>query len=487
MVRKLFRSIVLAGALFGLLLLAFSQSASASSTNLTYFKSLDLIRKVLELIKSDYVEENIDEQKLIYGAIEGMLKKLDDPYTRFMEPKSFKEMQVETQGEFGGLGIVISIKDRMLTVISPIDDTPAARAGVLAGDMIIKIDGKDVIDIALHDAVKLLRGPVGSKVIISVLREGEKDSRDFELEREIIKLPSVKYWVISPNVGYIRLTQFIQTSSEDLEKAMIDLEKNGAKSIILDLRNNPGGLLTAAVEVGRKFIPKGDIVSIKGRDGEENTYSSFFKYHPILPLIVLINEGSASASEIVAGAIKDNKRGLLLGKKSFGKGSVQTVISLNDGSAMALTTALYYTPSGVNIHKSGIMPDIEVELPKLDESKQEEIRKAIELDQKYLQKLSNAHNHPQAEATPVTASGTATIKSVATQTSVVELSSGTITVTTGDASESHQLSGFVEPPDSFTHGKLEQYVINPYDTQLQRAIDILKSTNVFMPLMESKE
>ncbi|HNX74096.1 MAG TPA: S41 family peptidase [Candidatus Rifleibacterium sp.] len=486
MVRNFFRSNVVTGVLFGLLLCAFSQSVFASSTNLTYFKSLDLIRKVLELIKSDYVEENIDEQKLIYGAIEGMLKKLDDPYTRFMEPKSFKEMQVETQGEFGGLGIVISIKDRMLTVISPIDDTPAARVGVMAGDMIIKIDEKDVIDIALHDAVKLLRGPVGSKVKLTIIREGEKDSRDFELEREIIKLPSVKYWVIAPNIGYIRLTQFIQTSSEDLEKAMIDLEKNGAKSIILDLRNNPGGLLTSAVEVGRKFIPKGDIVSIKGRDGEENTYSSFFKYHPLLPLIVMINEGSASASEIVAGAIKDNKRGLLLGKKSFGKGSVQTVISLNDGSAMALTTALYYTPSGVNIHKSGIMPDIEVELPKLDESKQDEIRKAIELDQKYLQKLSNSYNHSKPEALPEIASKSAPVAAVATQPSVVELSSGTITVTTGNASESHQLSGFVEPPDSFTHGKLEQYVINPYDTQLQRAIDILKSTNVFMPLMGEK-
>jgi carboxyl-terminal processing protease len=446
--------------LSGLLLFMFNNSASATSTNLTYFKSLDLIRKVLELIKSDYVEENIDEQKLIYGAVEGMLKKLDDPYTRFMEPKVYKEMQVETQGEFGGLGIVISIKDRMLTVVSPIDDTPAARAGVLAGDMIVKIDGKDVIDIALHDAVKLLRGPVGTKVTITVLREGEKDTHDFELVREIIKLPSVKYWTIAPHIGYIRLTQFIQTSSEDLEKAMIELEKNGARSIILDLRNNPGGLLTAAVEVGRKFIPKGDIVSIKGRDGEENTYSSFFKYHPLLPLIVLINEGSASASEIVAGAIKDNKRGLLLGKKSFGKGSVQTVISLNDGSAMALTTALYYTPSGVNIHKTGITPDIEVDLPKLDKSQQEEIKTAVEKDQEFLMKLSNSSD-------------------------TVEISSGTIIIHKADnASETHKLSGFVEPPDSFTRGKLQEFVINPFDTQLQRAVDILKSAEVFLPMMD---
>ncbi len=456
---KFFRYVLPLFIVSGLLLFLFNTAASATSTNLTYFKSLDLIRKVLELIKSDYVEENIDEQKLIYGAIEGMLKKLDDPYTRFMEPKVYKEMQVETHGEFGGLGIVISIKDRMLTVVSPIDDTPAARAGILAGDMIIKIDGKDVIDIALHDAVKLLRGPVGTKVTITVLREGQKDTQDYEIERQIIKLPSVKYWVISPHIGYIRLTQFIQTSSEDLEKALIDLERNGAKSIILDLRNNPGGLLNSAVEVGRKFIPKGDIVSIRGRDGEENTYSSFFKYHPLLPLIVLINEGSASASEIVAGAVKDNKRGLLLGKKSFGKGSVQTVISLNDGSAMALTTALYYTPSGVNIHKTGIQPDIEVELPKLEKDQQEEIKTAVEKDQDYLMKLSNSSD-------------------------TVEISSGTIIIhKENNASETYKLSGFVEPPDSFTRGKLQEFVINPYDSQLQRAVDILKSAEVFLPMM----
>lgn len=461
MIKKSVRKIFLSGAVLTFLLFSQGQSIFASSTNLTYFKSLDLIRKVLELVKSDYVEENIDEQKLIYGAVEGMLKKLDDPYTRFMEPKNFKEMQVETQGEFGGLGIVISIKERFLTVVSPVDDTPADRAGILAGDMIIKIDGKDVIDMPLHDAVKLLRGPVGSKVTVTIMREDSKASQDYELTREIIKLPSVKYWIVTPEIGYIRLTQFIQTSSEDLEKALIDLEKNGIKSIILDLRNNPGGLLTSAVEVSRKFIPKGDIVSIKGRDGEENTYSSFFKYHPLIPLIVLINGGSASASEIVAGAVKDNKRGLLLGKKTFGKGSVQTVISLNDGSAMALTTALYYTPSGVNIHKSGILPDIEVDLPKFDSSKQDEIRKAVELDQKYLQMLNNS-------------------------TSTVELSSGTITISNGkdNASETYKLSGFIEPPDSFTRNKIEMFVINPYDTQLQRAVDMLKSAAIFLPMME---
>lgn len=472
MLKKIFKCSLVVIVIISIFIAATNNNASAATTNLTYFKSLDLIRKVLELVKSDYVDENIDEQKLIYGAIEGMLKKLDDPYTRFMEPKNFADMQTETQGEFGGIGIVISVKDRMLTVISPIDDTPAARAGMMAGDYIIKIDGKDVIDIALHDAVNLLRGPVGTKVKVTVRREGSRETKEFELERQIIKVPSIKYWTINHDIGYIRLTQFIQTSSEDLEKALINLEKNGVKSIILDLRNNPGGLLTAAVEVGRKFIAKGDIVSIKGRDGEQNTYSSFYKYHPYLPLIVLINEGSASASEIVAGAIKDNKRGLLLGKKSFGKGSVQTVISLNDGSAMALTTALYYTPSGVNIHKTGIMPDIEVDLPKFEENKLDEIKKHMEDDQKYLQLLSNA---PHQDKT-------------ATDTYTAELSSGTIFINyiNKNASESYKLSGFVEPPDSLTHGKLEEYVVNPYDTQLQRAIDILKSTNIFLPILDNK-
>lgn len=472
MFNKLIKYSLVVMLIFGVLVIATNSSAVAATTNLTYFKSLDSIRKVLELIKSDYVEENIDEQKLIYGAIEGMLKKLDDPYTRFMEPKSFADMQTETQGEFGGLGIVISVKDRMLTVISPIDDTPAARAGIMAGDNIIKIDGKDVIDVALHDAVNLLRGPAGTKVKVTIHREGLKEPKEYELERQIIKVPSIKYWTIG-DIGYIRLTQFIQTSSEDLEKALIALEGNKVKSIILDLRNNPGGLLTAAVEVGRKFIAKGDIVSIKGRDGEKNTYSSFYKYHPTLPLIVLINEGSASASEIVSGAIKDNKRGLLLGKKSFGKGSVQTVISLNDGSAMALTTALYYTPSGVNIHKTGIQPDIEVDLPKFDESKADEIKKQIEDDQKYLQLLSNAAHQDKT----------------ATDSYTAELASGSIFINyiNKNASETHKLSGLVEPPDSLSRGTLQEYVVNPYDTQLQRAIDVMKSMTIFLDINEASQ
>lgn len=436
-------------------------SSNATSTNLGYFKSLDLIRKVIEIVKSDYVDENIDEQELIYGAVEGILRKLDDPYTRFMDPKTFKEMQTETQGEFGGLGIVISVQNRMLTVVSPIDGTPAARAGVMAGDMIIEIDGEDVIDIALHEAVQLLRGPVGTNVTITVVREGAKDSVEYELTREIIKVPSVKYWTLEDNsIGYIRLTQFIQTSAQDLERAMIALQEAEVKSIVLDLRNNPGGLLTSAVEVGRKFVPKGDIVSIKGRDGEENTYSSFFQYHPTIPLIVLINGGSASASEIVAGAIRDNGRGILVGENTFGKGSVQTVISLNDGSAMALTTALYFTPDGTNIHEDGITPHIEVKMPTLSQKQQDDMRKAIEKDQKFLRKLSNAGENG-------------------------ELKKGIIIIRKENEPDlKHELSGFVDTPDSFERDEIQQFVVNPHDMQLQRAIDILRSAEVFVPLMQ---
>lgn len=486
--RFLVRRMKSAAFIIGIVLLLSAGLASATSTNITYFKSLDLIRKVMEIIKSDYVEENVNDQDLIYGAIEGMLKKLDDPYTRFMEPKNFKEMQVETQGEFGGVGIVITVKNRFLTVISPIDDTPAKRAGVKAGDRIVKIDNKDVVDIALHDAVKLLRGPVGSKVLISVFRDGDKAPHDIELTREVIKIPSVKYWVIKPNVGYIRLTQFIQTSAEDLEKAMIALEKAQVKSIILDLRNNPGGLLTASVEVARKFIAKGDIVSIKGRDGEKSTYSSFFQSHPNIPLVILINEGSASASEIVAGAIKDNRRGILVGKKSFGKGSVQTVISLNDGSALALTTALYYTPSGVNIHKSGIEPDISVELPNLTKEQRDQITKTIEDEEKRMRGEDPAsgtvglidEKAPEAPAKDEDNDDEGEDEdNPATQGQPAKDAAKD-----GTASDTLKLSGFIEPPDSFAKGSLQEFVINPYDSQLQRAVDLLKSADIFLPLMK---
>ncbi|HNV71665.1 MAG TPA: S41 family peptidase, partial [Candidatus Ozemobacteraceae bacterium] len=434
-----------------LVLLSIPGILPATSTNITYFKSLDLIRKVIEIIKSDYVEENIEEQKLIYGAIEGMLKTLEDPYTRFMEPKSFKEMQTETQGEFGGLGIVISIKNRLLTVVSPIEDTPAWRAGIRSGDMILRIDNKDVTDIPLHDAVRLLRGPEGSKVTISIVRENEKEPRDVTLVREIIKIPSIKYWIIKPNIGYIRLTQFIQTSSEDLEKAMLALEKGGAKALILDVRNNPGGLLTAAVEVCRKFIPKGDIVSIKGRDGEKNTYGSFFQSHPLIPMVLLINEGSASASEIVAGALKDNRRAVIIGKKSFGKGSVQTVISLTDGSAIALTTALYYSPAGVNIHKKGIEPDIEVELPRLNEKEREDAAKSMKAEEDILRQRDADRRDGKV------------------------------------SSETVELSGWAEPPDSLSRGSLQPYVVNKYDTQLTAAVKVLNFEDAFGQMLKRLE
>ncbi|MBI3890488.1 MAG: S41 family peptidase [Candidatus Wallbacteria bacterium] len=351
-------------------------TAFAGRTQLSYFNELQGLKEAYDLVKTQYVtEEKVKEKELLYGAVEGMLKKLDDPYTRFMKPEGFESMQTETQGQFGGLGILIGMKDNMLTVIAPMENTPAYRVGIRAGDQIVKVNGATTKGMTVNDAVKLLRGEIGTKVLVSVRREGERNPLDYTIVREQIKVSSVRAKMIDDGTGYAHISQFSQSTGEDLEKAIAGFEKNyQLKGFILDLRNNPGGLLNAAVDVGKVFLGKAKIVSIKGRKGEEVTYASFAQAHKRWPLVVLINEGSASASEIVAGAIHDNKRGILLGRKSFGKGSVQTVLPLQDGSALALTTAYYYTPSGVCIHKVGIQPDITVDLPKLTDAQLVELR-----------------------------------------------------------------------------------------------------------------
>ena len=348
----------------------------AGRTSLSYFNELQGLKEAYDLVQSQYVsEDKLKEKELVYGAIEGMLKKLDDPYTRFMKPEGFENMQTETQGQFGGLGILIGMKENVLTVIAPMEDTPAYRVGVRAGDQIVKVNGTSTRGMTVNDAVKLLRGEIGTKVLVSVRREGEKSLLDYNIVREQIKVSSVKAKMLDESIGYAHISSFSQSTGEDLEKAISGFEKKyKLKGFVLDLRNNPGGLLNAAVDVGKVFLGKAKIVSIKGRKGEEVTYSSFSQAHKRWPLVVLINEGSASASEIVAGAVRDNHRGVLLGKKSFGKGSVQTVLPLADGSALALTTAYYYTPSGVCIHKVGIQPDITVELPQLSDSQLIELR-----------------------------------------------------------------------------------------------------------------
>jgi len=348
------------------------------------YKEIELFSDALTFIRQNYVDE-VKAKDLIYGALKGMLASLD-PYSQFMDPESFKEIRVETKGEFGGLGIEISIKDGLLTIISPLEDTPAHKAGIKAGDRIVKIDGELTKDITLLDAVKKLRGRPGTDVTVTILREDEKRVFDLKVTRAVIKIESIKdAMILENNIGYIRLTEFQERSPRDLEEALKKLKSDGMDSLILDLRNNPGGLLDVAVKVADKFIEKGkDIVITKGRAKDmETTYAAKEKPQNDFPLVVLVNGGSASASEIVAGAIQDNKRGIIVGTKTFGKGSVQTVIPLKDESALRITTAKYFTPSGRVIHDEGIIPDVVVEYRQLDikdkaQKKVEEVFEQVE-------------------------------------------------------------------------------------------------------------
>lgn len=328
-----------------------------------FYQEVELFTDALTLIRSEYVEET-KYKDLMYGALKGMMLSLD-PYSQFLDPEAYKEVKVETEGEFGGLGIEITIRDGLLTIITPIDDTPAFRVGLKANDRIVKINGEITKDITLMEAVKKLRGKPKTKVDVTVMREGEERLLDFTITRDIIKIQSIrKAKLLEDNIGYIRLSEFQEKSPDDLEKALSKLEKIGMDSLILDLRNNPGGLLDSAVKVAEKFIEPGKvIVSTRGRDGKQDMIfkSSRRGKHRSYPLIILISNGSASGSEIVAGAIQDYKKGILLGTKTFGKGSVQTVVPLIDGSALRLTTSKYFTPSGRCIHDEGIDPDVFVE------------------------------------------------------------------------------------------------------------------------------
>ncbi|MBU1146899.1 MAG: S41 family peptidase [Candidatus Omnitrophica bacterium] len=351
----------LAGALF--YNVSFAEKEEVSDN---LYKELELFSDAMSLIRSDYVEE-AKSKDLIYGAMKGMLASLD-PYSQFMDPDMYKEMKIETEGEFGGIGIVITIKDNLLTIISPIDDTPAHKVGLQAGDKIVKIEDEITRDLTLIEAVKKLRGKPGTDVRVTVLREEERKLLDFTITRSIIKIESIKrVGIVKDGIGYIRLVEFQENTHRDLEIGLRDLEKEGMEGLILDLRNNPGGLLDSAVSVSEKFLEEGKVVvSTKGRVESQNFIfnSKSKKKHLDYPMVVLVNGGSASASEIVAGAIQDHKRGLIMGTKSFGKGSVQTVVPLSDGSAVRLTTSKYFTPSGRSIHGEGIMPDIEVEYKK---------------------------------------------------------------------------------------------------------------------------
>lgn len=335
---------------------------SADTDSAGAYEGLKVFTEVLSVVKRNYVED-VKTKDLIYDALNGMLRSLD-PHSAFMTPDMYKEMQVDTRGEFGGLGIQISIKDDVLTVIAPIEDTPAWRAGIQAGDKILKIAGEPTTDMALEEAVKRMRGPKGTPVTITIIREGMKAPKDYTIVRDIIKVQSVKSRMLDDVVGYIKLNQFQERSASDMADALKKLKSAGAQGLILDLRNNPGGLLDVAVNISGLFLPDDSlVVYTKTRAGEKKEYrSSGQVFSETMPIVVLVNQGSASASEIVAGALKDYNRGVILGVKTFGKGSVQSVIPLSDGAGLRLTTAKYYTPKGTSIQNTGIAPNIVVKL-----------------------------------------------------------------------------------------------------------------------------
>ncbi len=324
------------------------------------FKELKLFSDVLNLVQDQYVEK-VDTKKLVYGAISGMLKSLD-PHSSFLTPEDYQELQIETKGKFGGIGIEITIRNGILTVVAPLEGTPADRAGIRANDQIIKINGELTQDMTLMDAVQKMRGAKGTKLKLTILREGERKPLEFELVRDVISIKSVKTRPLEKGYGYVRISSFQSGTARDLRGALAKLEEENhpLQGLIIDLRNNPGGLLDQAVEVSDEFLNQGLIVYTGGRlESQKMSFEAHKNKRPHrYPIIVLVNGGSASASEIVAGALQDHKRALILGERTFGKGSVQTVIPLNGGSAVRLTTSLYYTPSGRSIQATGIVPDI---------------------------------------------------------------------------------------------------------------------------------
>ena len=344
--------------------------------------NLEPFFEVFNLVRFEYVKKDVDIDKVIQGAIKGMLKALDDPYTRYMDPQALKREQEDMfLGHFGGLGIIISIKDDQLIIISPIEDTPAYIAGIKAGDRVVEIDGKSTEGMELDEAVNILRGEKGTEVTLGIKRENVEELLGITIIRDIIEVKAVKKEVMgrNNNLGYIRITTFNVNTSPELEEVLNEFKKDSnIQGIILDFRNNPGGLLDSAIEIASKFIKEGPIVHIKDRDGIIATIESRGNKYPEWPLFVLVNEGSASASEIVAGAIQDSERGKLLGMKTFGKGVVQQVFNLNDGSGIAITTSEYFTPSERSINNIGIEPDILVE-PVEDSEQDMQLNKAIQL------------------------------------------------------------------------------------------------------------
>lgn len=368
--------------LFGLILLLLVAGVlfffSGSSRLVTagtgdVYRSIELLTEVIRTIEKSYVEPQ-ESEKLIHGAIKGMVQSLD-PHSSFLSKEEHQDLLIETKGSFSGVGIEITVRDNFLTVVSPIEGTPAYKAGIQAGDKIIKIDGKATADMTLPEAVRSIRGERGSKVNLTIMRDKADKPLDFTLTRDLIPIKSVRSYLLTPEIAYCRISNFQSKTAKDLSTALEEVEKERSlRGLILDLRNNPGGLLSQAIEVSDLFLNAGVIVITKGRDSSQDLQATAHKEKAerTYPIIVLVNGGSASAAEIVAGALQDNKRALILGSKTFGKGSVQTIIPLSNGSGLRLTTARYYTPSGRSIQASGITPDIELKfVPPPDEGKED--------------------------------------------------------------------------------------------------------------------
>ncbi|MEZ5871326.1 MAG: S41 family peptidase [Nitratireductor sp.] len=376
MIRKF--TLLFAGAVFGasaalVVLAGFNGPGAANAAGSATYRQLSIFGDIFERVRSQYVTEP-DDEKLVETAINGMLSSLD-PHSSYLNAKDFSDMRVQTRGEFGGLGIEVTMENELVKVVTPIDDTPASKAGVLAGDLISKIDGEQVRGLTLNDAVEKMRGPVNTPIVLTIIREGADQPIDITIMRDVIKVRSVKYRVEGEDIGYLRVTSFTEQTYDNLEQGIKKIREqlgdDKVKGYILDLRLNPGGLLDQAVSVSDSFLDRGEIVSTRGRNPDETRRYSARPGDLTggKPLIVLINGGSASASEIVAGALQDHKRATILGSRSFGKGSVQTIIPLGANGALRLTTALYYTPSGTSIQAKGITPDIDVVQPLPDELK----------------------------------------------------------------------------------------------------------------------